>query len=364
MNRWSAAVIAIAVVALASCGGAAPAITNAPVTPTPTGNASVPSATPESQVTGSWSPGTQVGPPPSSFGGDAFKSISCPTSTFCVAVDVEGDAYTYSSGAWSGGTAVSPDQRALNDVSCASASFCTAVGDDGVAFTFSGGRWSAGSGKALSSGPMHDITCPSSTFCAAEGETGSDYATAKSDAYIYSGGRWSSGKTLSFFGDIACPTTSTCIALGPGASSPQGTYVYSGGAWSNGPTIPFPVQPNAGATSIACPTTTQCVSVGSSYASTFTNGTWSAPVAVDPVDSGGILYGLSCASVNFCEATDDLGFTFTYQEGSWSAGQQIETTSTVTTGDVNGGIRSVSCPTANFCIAVDGNGAAYTWSAS
>ena len=74
-----------------------------------------------------------------------FGGVSCPSASFCIAVDDGGDAFTYDGSSWS-----APDgifsSGGLMSVSCPSVSFCVAVGDfgeGGAALTYNGSSWSA-----------------------------------------------------------------------------------------------------------------------------------------------------------------------------------------------------------------------------
>jgi hypothetical protein len=53
-------------------------------------------------------------------------SISCPTTSFCVAVDFDGDALTYNSGRWSSPDEIDPGVP-LESVSCSTPVSCIAV---------------------------------------------------------------------------------------------------------------------------------------------------------------------------------------------------------------------------------------------
>ena len=52
--------------------------------------------------------------------------MSCPTTTFCVAVDTAGNAYTYNGSTWTA-TPIDAANLTLYSVSCPSSSFCAAI---------------------------------------------------------------------------------------------------------------------------------------------------------------------------------------------------------------------------------------------
>src|SRR6202035_3209564 len=103
--------------------------------------------------------------------------VSCPAASFCVAVDLEGDALTFNGSTWSTPTAVDPGNQ-ISSVSCPSTTFCVAVGNNfapavaarrgsagpaGNAYTFHAGAWSAP--VAIDPyGYLSSVSCPSETF--------------------------------------------------------------------------------------------------------------------------------------------------------------------------------------------------------
>ena len=67
--------------------------------------------------------------------------VSCPSSSFCVAIGYQGDAVTFDGAGWSAATNISPDSG-LAAVSCASSTFCVAVGNyAGTVTMFDGVSW-------------------------------------------------------------------------------------------------------------------------------------------------------------------------------------------------------------------------------
>ena len=96
------------------------------------------------------------------------SSLSCPTDTFCAAVDLSGSAMVRSSGGWS--APVSVDQNSLNAVSCTSATFCLAVDQTGNALSFNGSTWSTPSSTGAAS--LTSVSCATSTSCRAVSDDG------------------------------------------------------------------------------------------------------------------------------------------------------------------------------------------------
>src|SRR5690242_14246237 len=95
-----------------------------------------------------WGPPTHI----DSTSPIALNSVSCPSSSFCVAVDLRGDAVTYNGTSWTPpavieGEKQNPDgtfqSHRLTSVSCPSTSFCMAVDENGNAVSYNGTSWSA-----------------------------------------------------------------------------------------------------------------------------------------------------------------------------------------------------------------------------
>jgi hypothetical protein len=104
-----------------------------------------------------------------------MQAISCPTTSFCLAVDKWGEAWS-STDPTGGGSAwssqfIDPEEN-LTDVSCPSSSFCVAVDDSGQALTSTNptGGLEAWGVTAIPSG-MLSISCPSTSLCLAAGST-------------------------------------------------------------------------------------------------------------------------------------------------------------------------------------------------
>jgi hypothetical protein len=93
--------------------------------------------------------------------------LSCPTATFCAAVDGSGNALTYNGTSWTAPTQIDSG-NGLASVSCSSATFCVAVDEKGNALTYNGTSWSAPT-KIHGVGGFRAVSCPSATFCGAAG---------------------------------------------------------------------------------------------------------------------------------------------------------------------------------------------------
>jgi len=106
--------------------------------------------------------------------GGPLTSVSCPTTTFCMAVDDAGNALIYTNGTWS-----TPDYIDTNEdlasVSCPTTTFCMAVGFTD-ALTYTNGTWSTPDNIDPNGGGPNSVSCPTTTFCMA---VGSGYFVAR-----------------------------------------------------------------------------------------------------------------------------------------------------------------------------------------
>ncbi|MFC6705042.1 hypothetical protein [Flexivirga alba] len=343
-------------------------------------------------ITGYWTPtsvawgsAASVDPPQ----GDP-QSISCPTSSFCAAVDTSGNALTWNGTRWTSPQRIDRAGDGLFSVSCPSSSFCAAIDGVGNVLTWNGTAWSAP--KAVDTGNvLASVSCPSAGFCAAVDRNGA--------AVTYNGTSWATPKTIDAAGNgltsVSCPTSTFCAAVDNNGS----TLTYRNGTWS----APAGTDASGGGlTSVSCTSSTFCAAVDWNGNATTYNGTsWATPKSVDPsggltsvscrsmsfcgaVDTNGqaLIYrgggswsaptladthtgrygwhaprSVSCASTAFCTSVDSGGYVATYSSGTW-------TSSSASAEPSRGGINVVSCPTATFCAAVDANGNALTSSGS
>ena len=228
--------------------------------------------------------------------GGAFFGVSCPSVTSCVAVGGSSDAYAVTaSGAESGGVWTwSMAQHVflnqvgaarLNSVSCPTTTTCLAVGSsplqgDYALGTESGGTWTwtTQTGSAASAG-LAGVSCVSSTFCVAVGSDSVNLPFFTTATLAGSDVTWTADVMMSTdsSGDgvltgVSCTTTSTCVAVGhdtnAGAIFSSGDLGGSGWTWSAN----TPVTPDSAGggnfSAVSCPQDSDCVAVGFDTATT------------------------------------------------------------------------------------------------
>ncbi len=184
-----------------------------------------------------------------------LTSVSCPSTTFCVAAGSlqGGDG---SNGAtvlrWDGtswtamdGPAPTNTTLAISGVSCVSTTSCKAVGLFGVNGTgiyatlvesWDGVAWTIEQTLALPglySTMLSGVSCTSATSCAA---VGLDYGPRSPISFveIWDGANWRiasspvPGSTASRLGGVSCPAAATCLAAGSQTTSREATLIMQG----------------------------------------------------------------------------------------------------------------------------------------
>jgi hypothetical protein len=242
-------------------------------------------------------------------------SVSCPSPTFCLAVDMQdSSAFLFNGSAWRPAPAINdPARRGMASVSCSSPSFCAAVGNGSSAFTFNGTVWSPAAtvdpGQQLST-----VSCPSASFCAAV-----DYGP---NVVTFDGTAWSKPTAIDpgrYLQAVSCASASFCVAVdrrgkaftfngrtwsGPASALPNGLTMGEGG-------ISWPV--------VSCPARDFCAAVDGAdgNVATFDGRTWAAPVNIDQKAAHSVtgsvlifLMSVSCQAPAFCVAGDTTGSAF------------------------------------------------------
>jgi hypothetical protein len=355
--------------------------------------------------TGTWS----VIPSPDVSGAvnNALNGVACRSTGQCIAVgnsvttspDVQTLIEQWSGTGWS--IDASPNvagalQTTLTSVSCPASSFCVAVGyslsDAGtvpVVEQWNGISWSLStpdSPPGSSDNELTGVACPSRGDCVAVGRT---YATGSSPATAlaeqWNGTTWSvvttpnpTGILGDFLVSVSCSGATTCQAAGESYLDDQGdsqTLVEElvGGTWS------IETSPNAPGTTtsllsgIACPAvSTACVAVGQSYvpdedsllALASGSGAWElTPVNGPTTPARSSLSAMGCSS-STCVAVGDAfptnsfnaaGLIEQWDGTDWTLGVSAEPAGAVVT-DLNG----AACPTSGACIVVGGAGIGVT----
>lgn len=308
------------------------------------------------------------------------SAVSCPSPSFCLAVDGLGNALTYDGGSWTRATPVAAGHVPLTAVTCVSADFCMALDDLGRLRSYDGHAWST------AARPLHTITvtavsCVSPTFCIAGGYAQSTAYAAVWDgqawgqrtilpeaptalscatptfcmavdgdrgAFSFDGATWSARQDLGsgLFLSVSCPTPTFCAA---GTSNGR-VLTYDGTRWADATVLGGK---SASLSLLSCPSAVFCVVAAGGLYSIYDGDGWS------PLEkfAGPVVTGLSCPSDALCIAVRQQTDYLTFDGSAWTLRDQLEP------GHPNL-LQSVSCPTMTFCAAVDRGGSAFTYDGS
>ena len=179
-------------------------------------------------------------------GNSQVNSVSCTTSTFCVAGGYYADVAHHSQSfvsTWNGSTWIDQEvagalnvagDSLVNSVSCSTLSFCVAGGSYAAVLgqsqsfvsTWNGSTWSdqelAGALNAGNYSQMNSVSCSSATFCVAGGEYKDSANHYQSYVSTWNGSTWSDQElagALNAGGDsqlasVSCTTSTFCAAGG------------------------------------------------------------------------------------------------------------------------------------------------------
>jgi hypothetical protein len=299
-----------------------------------------------------------------------FTSVSCPTTSFCAAVDSKGSVSILQGSTWSSpqsidSTATSNFNDAMGTVSCASASFCVAGDDLDDVYTYNGSSWSAAqqlNPSVTSPNVSFAVSCPTTSFCLA--------VDGNFNAYTYNGSTWSAAQVIDpntlegiIIGEVSCASATFCEA-----AFGQQTVTFNGSSWSAPVKIPVGSEGNASSTpsieALSCASTTLCAGVGTTsnnqgYLDTFNGTAWAAPQIKKTGLGPQAFVSVSCPTTSFCMAPGLDGWV-TYNGSSWGTPQTFSDPG----GPIGEGplyANSVSCTSAKFCEEVEDSGYADVW---
>jgi len=296
-----------------------------------------------------WTLGTALVP---TSGG--VNTVSCATSSFCVAADRSGSVATFNGSAWS-----APDKvdgtNSFTAISCPTATFCVATDAAGNYVTMNNGVWGAPTPFATANSPvMQGVSCSSASFCLAVGET----ANFSPIDYYFFNGVWYpdtvvfSPSDTSAFDAVSCTPTLVCLATDLGGGVTTFTFALSPTPSLTHASLPTPISPlttDYVAQSIACVTATSCVAGSrTNEISVLSGSTWTtSPVFV--AGSSGVM--VSCAQ-STCVANSSLGqgVSAVAPFASWSATGEINMLSQID------GLSCFAVATTVSCLAVDNDG--------
>jgi hypothetical protein len=277
--------------------------------------------------------------------GLSLISVACGSASMCVAVDEGTNAYSFNGTSWAAYLGLDPGVGRLGLVSCPTSSFCMAI--DGAysqfpanVFVYDGASWHLL--NTLDAEELSSLSCVSATMCAAVDPFG--------DLFIYSGAHsWEEWSYSGFaIAGVSCASSSFCVAVGQSGCEDV-SLTYNGTTWGNPQDFKSSCEPTM---SVSCPTSTFCMeSDATGSVQTFNGSTWGAPYVIE---SGGYLPSISCASETYCVAVgNDIAneYALVYNGTTWTSAMAFTTQET--------DYVAVSCPIANFCQIFNDRGNAF-----
>lgn len=305
-----------------------------------------------------------------------FAAISCPSASFCVAVDDYGNALTATnpaSGATAWARANIDGTDELTGVSCPSAQFCVAVDAEGRVLTSTDPAGGAGAWTAIDVdgvNPLAAVSCSSSALCVAVDRGGRILALTDPTG---GAGAWTAAPVDSAgpLAAVSCPSVALCVAVDgagriftsttPAAGPATWTSRVIAGLASNDPSPAF--------TAVSCPSVSLCVATGVSLGGLSTPGIGPPPggravVATNPTGDATAWIStplappfsdplsVSCASVSLCVIAGSEGM---HSSTNPPAGQSSWSLPSLSGGSL-AAEPGISCPTASLCAVVDTQG--------
>jgi len=314
----------------------------------------------------------------------SLQGVSCPSTTFCVAVGSSSTAKNAHTNAlvevwngdrWSTIPTPSSPHRQLDSISCTSTTSCVAVGNyyptptHSVPFSevWDGSQWTVEAGiertepNIRASGVFTGVSCASASFCIAVGNANTPTGTGTL-AEQWNGANWSLLQTPNspaeknnWLTSVSCVSSSFCMAVGYDGNAVYSkkapiSMTWNGSAWSLAPvTSPGKVSVLY---NVSCTSPTVCEASGGTFAVRWTGTSWTMQSA--PASTGSI-GTLSCSSGTCQAVASYYAKTFKTPSGllaegwdgsSWN-GEKI-----AASGKRLPALFGISCASPSMCIAV------------
>jgi hypothetical protein len=249
---------------------------------------------------------------------DEIASISCvPGTTFCGIADDSGGAYTLSGQALSSRTQVATTSVAtpngFDTISCPSQTFCMAIDMLGDTFKYNGATWSAITpklGALAQTTSSLQVSCTSQSFCIAAlpGGGGENY-------YKWTGASWGSAQSLESTGPtetgLSCTSASFCVAT----DTSDFALNFNGTTWTRTASRLTGVDAVNDLFYVSC-AGTFCLASSFETADTLTTSdgsTWTPGTNINTANDGfGAGGPTSCATASMCAIVDGTGNGYTY----------------------------------------------------
>jgi hypothetical protein len=327
-----------------------------------------------------------VVPSPSVGSGAYLESVSCISTTSCVAVGASSNGSTLDTltMSWDGTTwtvltspSLSSTDNLLNSVSCASATSCVAVGSgqnagtaQSLAMSWDGISWTTAVVPSVGADDnfLDSVSCISATNCTAVGSSfdGTGYSTLIT---TWNGSAWAvavspnEGSDSNYLTSVVCTSADFCTAVGfinDGTAVDQTlAMTWDGAGWAIVPTPNNPGDDNS-FRSVSCVSPTFCFAIGSTgsggietLAMTWDGAAWTILLSPNPAAEND-LESISCTSSTECVAVGvgiDISNVGSPLVLTWNGTMWTEL-SVTDVGAEDDMLSGVSCATDYSCMAV------------
>jgi len=264
---------------------------------------------------------------PAAASPSALQSVSCVSTSFCVAVGGSTSAglvATWNGKSW---TMHSLGDTLLYAVTCVSRAWCKAAGSETnilkgrlPILTWDRERWGTTIDDAPPNAVITGIDCPTEHVCVAVGSKPSQNEPA-SLAQVWEGDRWREipvrHGAATELSAVDCVTRVHCVAVGNTTSVPYRSFIeeWDGGSWTGMKSPDNPRLTDNLLHSVSCPTAGRCVAVGwaedpaqaheAPLIESLHAGRW--VMISNPRTGDARLWGVWCAGTGHCRATGDRG---------------------------------------------------------
>jgi hypothetical protein len=333
-----------------------------------------------------------------------LSSVSCASASFCVAVG--GHSVATSTGysdeqtlieMWNGSSwsiAAPPDldgaRRSLTGVSCPTTTFCVAVGGrvvpagssgtyDQIIETWYDHAWHMVQRDTTESTELSGVACQSNSSCVAVGKAFPKDSGLRPLIETWDGTRWATTPSPhenedDFLNAVSCGEQSSCFAVGTNFSIGTGNYGEAtsaersrGSSWTLTPSVNPSAKGNDLLNGVNCAFLSSCFAVGNFNTDAFSgngnralieqwNGrSWSRSATPKVRESDVRLSGVTCANVRLCFAVGSRGSQSAHSlivEWNGSSWARIASPSDDYFGTGTVTLNGVSCVSASRCIAV------------
>jgi Bacterial Ig-like domain (group 3) len=291
------------------------------------------------------------------FAGNGINGVSCPTTSFCVAVDTAGNVLTSTNptGPASAWTVSNLSGKGMGAVSCPTTGLCVATsgGLGGTIYTSTNPTGGAGAWTGSNidgSNPLGGVSCPSTSLCVVVDGSGNALTSTNPGAAlpVWTPANIDPGNSLF---SISCPSVSLCVAGDFSGNVVTSTNPTGGGsAWTV-----TKVDGNNFVGAVSCASATLCVAADSNgNVVTSTNPTGGATAwTAAHVDGPYTLNGISCPSTTLCVAVDNFGDVV---QSTNPGGPAAAWNTSHVEVPFQAQLAAVSCPTNSLCVAGDSSG--------